>query len=326
MNRREIILAGIATGMATGLPLRAFAQDGFPNRPMRLIVPFSPGGVVDVIARLWVEEMRGLGTFVVENQGGAGGVTGAHNVARASGDGYTMLLGNTSTQVVNPLVMANPPYDPTKAFKTISIIANSAVAVAVNPSVPVKTLAELVAHIKANKDKVSYGSPGAGTLTHLTGEIFKQLAETPELAHVPYRGAGPGITDLVAGHIPTMMLNITSQVLELHRTDKIRIIAVCTPKRIGVLPDVPAAAETMPQLVAQLFTGLFVPASTPGDIIEKAAAVNKAAMASKPFQQKLVEAGFEPVNDTPAEAQKFVDAEISRLGPLIKSTGFKPAG
>ena len=326
MNRREIILAGIATGMATGLPLRAFAQDAFPNRPIRLIVPFSPGGVVDVVARLWVEEMRGLGTFVVENQGGAGGVTGAHNVARASGDGYTMLLGNTSTQVVNPLVMAHPPYDPAKAFKTISIIANSAVAFAVNPNVPAKTLSELVAYIKANKGKVSYGSPGAGTLTHLTGEIFKQLAETPELAHVPYRGAGPGITDLVAGHIPTMMLNITSQVLELHRTDKIRIIAVCTPKRIGVLPDVPAAAETMPQLVAQLFTGLFVPASTPVDIIDKVAAVNKAAMASKPFQQKLVEAGFEPVNDTPAEAQKFVDAEIARLGPLIKSTGFKPAG
>lgn len=293
---------------------------------MRLIVPFSPGGVVDVIARLWVEEMRGLGTFVVENHGGAGGTTGANIVARAGGDGYMMLFGNTSTQVVNPLVMANPPYDPAKAFKTISIIANSAVAVAVNPNVPVKTLAELVAHIKSNKDKVSYGSPGAGTLTHLTGEIFKQLAGTPEFVHVAYRGAGPGITDLVAGHIPSMMLNITSQVLELHRTGKIRILAVCTPKRIGVLPDVPAAAETMPKLVAQLFTGLFVPASTPAPIIEKIAGANKAAMASKAFQKKLVDAGFEPVNDTPAEAQKFVDAELSRLGPLIKSTGFKPGG
>ena len=322
MNRREVLVGGLAAG----LPLAAFAQDTFPSRPIRLIVPFSPGGVVDVIARLWVEEMRGLGTFVIENQGGAGGVTGAHNVARATGDGYTMLLGNTSTQVVNPLVMANPPYDPVKAFKTIGIIANSAVAIAVNPSVPVRSISELVAYIKANKDKASYGSPGAGTLTHLTGEIFKQLAGTPELAHVPYRGAGPGITDLVAGHIPTMMLNITSQVLELHRTDKIRIIAVCTPRRIGVLPVVPAAAETMPQLIAQLFTGLFVPASTPGDIIEKVANVNKAAMASQAFQQKLIEAGFEPVNDTPAEAQKFVDAEIARLGPLIKSTGFKPAG
>lgn len=201
MNRRELLLAGLAAG----LPLPAFAQETFPNRPIRLIVPFSPGGVVDVIGRLWVEEMRGLGTFVIENQGGAGGVTGAHNVARAAGDGYTMLLGNTSTQVVNPLVMATPPYDPAKAFKTISIIANSAVAFAVNPNVPAKTIAELVAYIKANKEKVSYGSPGAGTLTHLTGEIFKQLAGTPELAHVPYRGAGPGITDVLGGQVPYIL-------------------------------------------------------------------------------------------------------------------------
>lgn len=321
-NRRELLIGAAA---AT-LPLPAFAQDAYPNRPIRLIVPFSPGGVVDVIARLWVEEMRELGTFVVENQGGAGGITGANHVAKSAPDGYTMLLGNTSTQVVNPLVMHQPPYDPVKAFTPISIIANSAVAFAVNPNVPVKNITEAVAYIKANKGKVSYGSPGAGTLTHLTGEIFKQLTDTPDLAHVAYRGAGPGIADLVAGHIPTMMLNITSQVLELHRTDKIRIIAVCTPKRIGVLPDVPAAAETMPQLVAQLFTGLFVPAGTPKAVVDKVAGINAKAMGSKAFQDKLIEAGFEPVKDTPAEAQKFVDAEIARLGPLIKSTGFKPGG
>lgn len=322
MSRRNLLVGAAAAG----LPLPGFAQGAFPNRPIRLIVPFSPGGVVDVIARLWVEEMRELGTFVVENQGGAGGITGANNVAKSSPDGYTMLLGNTSTQVVNPLVMPHPPYDPAKAFTTVSIIANSAVAFAVNPTVPIRTLAEATAYIKANKGKVSYGSPGAGTLTHLTGEIFKQLTDTPDLVHVPYRGAGPGIADLVAGHIPTMMLNITSQVLDLHRTDKIRIVAVCTPKRIGVLPDVPAAAETMPQLIAQLFTGLFVPAGTPAAVIDRVAAVNAKAMGSKEFQTKLIDAGFEPVKDTPAEAQKFVDAEIARLGPLIKSTGFKPGG
>ena len=328
MNRRELLLAGLAAGLPLpGLPAftrPAHAQDAYPSHPIKLVVPFAPGGVVDVIARLWVEEMRGLGTFVIENQGGAGGISGANAVARATPDGYTMLLGNTSTQVVNPLVMANPPYDPAKAFRTISIIANSAVAFAVNPSVPVKSLAELTAYIKANQGKVSYGSPGAGTLTHLTGEIFKQLAAIPDLVHVPYRGAGPGIADLVAGHIPTMMLNVTNQVLELHRTGNIRIIAVCTPKRIGVLPDVPAAAETMPQLIAQLFTGLFVPAATPQAIVDKLAEANTKAMTSKAFRDKLIDAGFEPVLDTPAEAQKFVDAEIGRLGPMIKATGFKP--
>ena len=322
MNRRQLL----ALGLAAALPsLPALAQD-FPSRPIRLVVPFSPGGVVDVIARLWVEEMKDLGTFVIENQGGAGGITGASAVARAQPDGYTMLLGNTSTQVVNPMVMASPPYDPAKAFAAVAIVANSAVSIGVHPDVPAKTVPELVAYIKANPAKASYGSPGAGTLTHLAGEIFKQLAGTPELAHVAYRGAGPGITDLVAGHIPMMMLNVTSQVLELHRTAKIRLVAVCTPKRLGVLPEVPAAAETMPQLVAQLFTGLFVPASTPRAVIDKVASVNAKAMASEAFRKKLVEAGFEPVADTPAQAQQFIDEEIARLGPLIRSTGFKPAG
>ena len=320
MNRRRLI----ALGASAALPFPAFAQDAYPSRPIKLVVPFGPGGVVDVIARLWVEEMKAFGTFVVENQGGAGGITGANAVARSTPDGYTLLLGNTSTQVVNPMVMAKPPYDPAKAFKTISVIANSAVAFAVHSSVPVKSLPELIAYIKANPTKASYGSPGTGTLTHLTGEIFKQLASVPALAHVPYRGAGPGIADLVAGHIPMMLLNITSQGLELHRTGKIRIIAVCTPKRIGVLPDVAAAADTMPRLIAQLFTGLFVPSATPQPVIDKLAAANKKAMASTAFQKKLIDAGFEPVNDTPAEAQKFVDGEISRLGPLIASTGFKP--
>ncbi len=325
MNRRQLI----ALGASAALPLpvfaqAAFAQDAYPSRPIKLVVPFAPGGVVDVIARLWIEEMKELGTFVIENQGGAGGITGAGSVARSTPDGYTLLLGNTSTQVVNPMVMAKPPYDPVKAFKTVSVIANSAVAFAVHPSVPVKSLPELIAFIKANPAKASYGSPGTGTLTHLTGEIFKQLAAVPELAHVPYRGAGPGIADLVAGHIPMMLLNITSQGLELHRADKIRIIAVCTPKRIGVLPDVPSASDTIPQLIAQLFTGLFVPSATPQVVIDMLAAANKKAMTSKVFQQKLIDAGFEPVNDTPAEAQKFVDAEMSRLGPLIASTGFKP--
>ncbi len=320
MKRRNFLLAGLATA----LPFPARAQDAFPSRPIKLVVPFAPGGVVDVIARLWTEEMKSFGTFVVENQGGAGGVTGANNVAKSTPDGYTMLLGNTSTQVVNPMVMASSPYDPAKAFKTISIIANSAVAIAVHPDVPVKKLAELAPYIKANPGKASYGSPGAGTLTHLTGEIFKQLTDTKDLAHVPYRGAGPGIADLVAGHIPTMMLNITNQVLELHNTGKIRIIAVCTPKRIGVLPNVEAAAETMPKLVAQLFTGLFVPADTPPAVIDRIASANKAAMTSKAFKQKLIDAGFEPVDDTPAQAQAFVDAELARLVPLIKSTGFKP--
>jgi tripartite-type tricarboxylate transporter receptor subunit TctC len=325
LNRRDVLAAAGSLGLAATLPSAgAHAQAAFPDRPIKLIVPFSPGGLVDVVARLWTEEMRSLGTFVIENQGGAGGITGAVAVARAQPDGYTMLLGNTSTQVVNPLIMASPPYDPVKTFQAVAIIANSAVSFAVHPSVPAKNLTGLIAYIKANPEKASYGSPGTGTMTHLGGEIFKQLAGLPKLVHVPYRGAGPGLADLVAGHIPMMALNITSQGLELHRAGQIRIVTVLTPKRINVLPDVQAAAEIMPDLIAQLFTGLFVPAATPKELIEKVATANRQAMGNAAFRKKLVDAGFEPVLDTPLEAQKFVNTEIARLGPQIKVTNFKP--
>lgn len=323
MNRRELL----ALALAAGLPLPAWAQAKYPDRAIRLIVPFAPGGVVDIIGRLWADSVSSaLGTVVVENQGGAGGVTGANFVARSAADGYTVLLGNTSTQVVNPAVMASPPYDPLKAFTTVSIVANSAVAIAVHPgTVPAKTLPELVGWIKANAGKKpSYGSPGAGTLTHLGGEIFKQLAGLPDLAHVAYRGAGPGINDLVGGHIPTMMLNITGQVLELHRGGQIRIIATCTPKRLEVLPDVQAASETYPNLIAQLFTGLFVPAGTDKAIVAALAEANRKLATTESYRKRLLESGFDPVVDTPAEAQAYLEQEIARLVPLVKSTGFKP--
>jgi tripartite-type tricarboxylate transporter receptor subunit TctC len=261
---------------------------------------------------------------VIENHGGAGGTIGAAEVARAQPDGYTLLLGNTSTQVLNPAVMPRAPYNPATDFITVTILATSAVAIAVNPSVPAKDLRELVRHIKANPGKMSYGSPGAGTLTNLAGEMFKYFAGIPDLAHVPYRGAGPGMSDLVSGHIPMMALNITGQVLELHRSGKIRILAVCTPRRLSVLPDVPTAAETYPDLVAQLFTGVFAPAGTPGAIVERIAQANRTVMANEEFKKRLIESGFEPMSDTPADAQKFVDAERARLLPVVQAIGFKP--
>ena len=325
MNRRDAIRLGLSSlGAAAWSPGSMLAQLAYPDRPIRLIVPFAAGGVVDVIGRLWGEQMKApLGTVVIENQGGGGGTIGAADVARATPDGYTVLLGNTSTQILNPAIMPRPPYDPASAFVTISILANSAVSIAVHPSVPAKTLSELIAHIKANPGKMSYGSPGAGTFTNLAGEMFKQLAGTPDVIHVPYRGAGPGMTDLVSGHISMMVLNITNQAIALHQSGKIRILAVLTPKPLDVLPDVPTGTQTLPNLVAMLFTGLFVPAGTPKAVIDRIAEANHAAMASEEFKKKLIATGFDPVVDTPAEAQRFVDAERARLVPLVKSVGFK---
>lgn len=325
MNRRDVIRLGVSSLAATTwTPASVLAQSQYPDRPIRLIVPFAAGGVVDVIGRLWGEQMKSpLGTVVIENHGGGGGIIGAADVARAQPDGYTVLLGNTSTQVLNPAIMPNPPYDPASAFVTISILATSAVSIAVHPSVPAKTLQELIAHIKANSGKMSYGSPGVGTFTNLAGEMFKQLAGTPDVTHIPYKGAGPGMSDLVSGHIPIMVLNITNQAISLHQSGNIRILAVLTPKPLSVLPDVPTGTQTLPDLVAMLFTGLFLPAKTPKAIIDRIAQANHAAMASDEFKKKLIAAGFDPVLDTPAEAQRFVDAERARLIPLVKSTGFK---
>ena len=309
--------AGLVSLFAPGC--QVLAQEKYPARPIKLVVPFAPGGVVDVVARLWAEEMRELGTFVVENQGGAGGSTGTGAVARATPDGYTLLLGNTSTVVVNPLMSANVPYDPVKDFAPVGVVAIASVSLAVTPSLPVKDLASLVTYIKSNAGKVSYGSPGTGTISHLAGEIFKELAGLKDLAHVPYRGAGPALQDLVAGHLPVLSNNVTDQGLELHRSGKIRIVSVMAEKRLAELPDVAPAVETLPGLVARTFTAVLVPAAKPRPIIDQLAAANRRIMSRTSFQARLAKASFEPVLDTPEEARAFIEREIAALAPRIKA-------
>ena len=313
MNRREIILGATSALAAVGLAPPVWAQADYPNRPIRLMVPFAPGGVTDVAARIWAEKVRpSLGTIVIENQGGASGSIGASEVVRAAPDGYTLLLGNTSTQVLIPGLMPRPPYDPIKDFTTISIIAKSPIAIGINPALPVKNLPELVNYIKANPGKMTYGSPGAGTFTNLAGEMFKQQTGVTDLTHIPYRGGGQSIADVVSGHIPMVMITITDYVIELHKTGKIRLVAVMTPQRMTVLPDVPATAETHPNLIASLFLGVFAPAATPKLIIDRIAQANRAAIASADFKQKLTSSGFEPVQDTPEEAQRYIQTEQIR--------------
>jgi tripartite-type tricarboxylate transporter receptor subunit TctC len=290
-----------------------------------VIVPFSPGGVVDTIARLWAQKVGPLlGTIIVDNRGGAGGVIGAGEVARARPDGYTLLVGNSSTQIINPVVMRTPPYDPVKDFVTIDILAISATSIMVHPSLPVRDLKQLIAYAKANPDKLSYGSAGAGTLTHLAGEMFKQRAGGLQIVHVPYRGAGPAVTDLVSGYIPMMTPNVTGQLLGMYKAGRIRILSVNAPARLKAAPEIPATGEILPNMIAQLFTGLFAPAGTPKPIVDRVSQATRKALADESFQQKLILSGFEPVLDSsPEKARRFVDQEREQLLPLIKATGFK---
>src|SRR5882672_8288676 len=221
MNRRDVLAAGLASLSAAALaPLTALA---YPDRVIRLVVPFSAGGATDVVGRLWAEKMKPiLGTVVTENRGGGGGVIGAAEVARSQPDGHTFLFGNTSTQVLIPAIASNPTYDGLKDFAAVYIMCVSPTSIVVHESVPAHTLMELIAYAKANPTKLSYGSAGAGTMTNLAGELFKQLIGVPSITHIPYKGAAPGVADLASGHIPMMTPNVGGPLLKFHRTGKVR--------------------------------------------------------------------------------------------------------
>jgi tripartite-type tricarboxylate transporter receptor subunit TctC len=298
----------------------------FPARPIRLVVPFPPGGVFDFIGRPLAERLKPvLGSVFVENVGGGGGTLGGAAVAHARADGYTMLLGGTTQYVTEILLKTRPLYDPLKDLEPIADAAVTTFAITVHPSVPAKDLKELVTYAKQNPGKVSYGSSGAGTLNHLTGEALKLQAGLPDLTHVPYRGAGPALADLMGGQIPVNIPAMSRQVLEFHRTGKLRILAVVSPTRLTGTPELPTAVEQgFPTLVAQQFIGLLAPAGTPKEIVAQIAQATHAVLAAKDFQQMLLEAGVEPdVDSTPDKFRRALEGDIVHWTPVINAMGFK---
>ena len=221
--------------------------------------------------------------------------------------------------------MSRPPYDPLKDFVGIYILCVSPNSIVVHESVPARTLAELIAYAKANPGKLSYGSAGAGTMTNLAGELFKQLIGAPDIVHIPYKGAAPGVTDLASGHIPMMTPNVGGQLLQFHRTGKVRILAVTSERRLKIAPDIPTAVEAgLPGMVAANFNGLFAPASVRKPIIDLIAQATHTMMQDEEFQKPLINSGFEPVLDSgPDAVQHMVTSELARWMPIMKATGFK---
>ncbi len=323
LRRRQFLKGGLAAASAAALSSPALA---YPDRVIRLVVPFSPGGATDVAARLWAAKMKpALGAIVVENKGGGGGVLGATEVARSQPDGHTFVFGNTSTQVLIPAIMPKPPYDAIKDFAGVYIMCVSPTCIVVHESVPARTLQEFIAYARANASKLSYGTAGAGTMTNLSGELFKQLIGAPEITHVPYKGAAPGVTDLAAGHIPMMTPNVGGPLLQFHRTGKVRILAIASQQRMQAAPDIPTAIEAgLPGMVAANFNGLFAPAGTPRPVLDRVAQLTRAIVAEDEVQKSLISSGFEPILDSgPDEASRLVADELARWEPLIKATGFK---
>jgi tripartite-type tricarboxylate transporter receptor subunit TctC len=327
MRRRDIVAAGLMVIGAPALARRsALAQSKYPERPIRLIIPFPPGGVYDAVGRPLADRMKPLlGTVVVENIGGAGGALGAAAVARAQPDGYTLLLGGGGALVLTPIASSRPPFDPIRDFEPIALLVTTGLAIVVNPSLPVRTLSELVDYARSNPGKLSYGSAGVGSMNQLTGELFKSLTGSADVVHVPYKGGGPAITDLISGQIPIATPNVTAQIIELHRAGKLRILAVTAPERLAAAPDIPTAIEQgLPRMISQNFIGLFAPARTPPAIIALIAQAAQGVMADEAFRRSLVASGFEPEPaSTPDKTRRLVEDEIVRWTPVIQGLGFK---
>jgi tripartite-type tricarboxylate transporter receptor subunit TctC len=327
MTRRGFLVS--VAGLAFGLLAHThtlLAQSKYPDRPIRLIVPFPPGGAFDTVGRPWAEKMKPLlGTVVVENIGGGGSSVGAAQAAHARPDGYTILLGGATTHVPEALLKTRPLYDPLKELEPISGIAVTAFAIAVHPSVPVNDLKELIAYAKANPGKLSYGSAGHGSLNHLTGELFKLKMGITDLVHVPYRGAGPAIADILAGQIPMIIPAMTNHVLELHRGGKLKVLAVTHGNRLLAAPDLPTAIEQgVPDLVSPNFIGVFAPAGTPKEITEQISEANRKALDEPAYQQMLIAGTFEPEKGLdPQRYRTYVESEIRRWRPIVQATGIR---
>jgi tripartite-type tricarboxylate transporter receptor subunit TctC len=322
MRRRDVVKFGAAAA-ASLLARAAFAQDTYPNRPIHVIVPSSAGGVHDVIARIWTDRVKStLGTIVIENRSGGGASIAINAVAQSQPDGYTFLLGSTSNLVMRE-GLGNHVYDAAKDLAAAAIFATTSTSITVNPSVPATTVNELIEFIKANPGRLSYGSGGTGAITHITVEMFKQMAGGLDIVHVPYKGMAPAMNDLISGEIAVGFVNITAQVMALHRSGKIRILAVNAPARLTTAPDIPTAIEAgVTDFVSQTFFGLFGAAGTPKSALDKINQATQATWSDRDFQQRLVESGFEPMlGYGPEQADAYLKQEIARWSPIVQKVG-----
>jgi tripartite-type tricarboxylate transporter receptor subunit TctC len=326
MRRRDLLTGSVAALSAPLLARPVFGQARYPDHPIRLVVPFPPGGGFDAVGRPFADKMKSvLGSMVVENMGGGGSSLGAAAVARARPDGYTILLGGSSTHVTEAVLKSKPLYDPLKDLEPIANLVLSAFALAIHPGVPARTLKEFIYYAKANPGKLSYGHAGVGSLNHLTGEMLKALTQTPTIVHVPYRGSGPATADTLSGQVQMVTPAVTAPLLEYHRTGKLRILAVTSPKRLIAAPDIPTAVEAgVPNMISEQSIGLLAPAGTPGAIIEQIYQASRSVLAEQSFQRMLIESGFEPdLDSNPQSFRRLIEADIARWAPLVTAIGVR---
>jgi tripartite-type tricarboxylate transporter receptor subunit TctC len=315
------LLAAVFTAFAFVAP--ASAQP-YPSRPITLVVPFPPGGSTTIVARIVAEKMsEALGQpIVIENHAGAGGTVGTKAVAKSPPDGYTLLLGYTGTLAIGPTLYPNAGYDPRKDFAPVGLIGNAPNSLVVHPSFPAKSVQELIAYAKAHPGEVNFGSAGVGTVSHVAGEYFATEAGI-KLTHVPYRGTGPALADLIGGHIPMAFAPIPATHGPVSQ-GQLRGLAVTSAKRSSLVPDLPTIAESgLPGFEASLFYGIVAPAGTPRPIIDTLNKALRAALASDDVHQRLATDGAEPTPSTPEEYAAHIDKDEKRWSAVVKASGAK---
>ena len=318
----EKLLLAAALGLATlgAAPAPALAQ-GFPNKPIRMVVTFPPGGAPDILARLFADKAQLGQNVLVDNRPGAGGNIGADFVAKAPADGYTLVMGTVGTHSINGALYAKMPYDMVKDFVPVAHVASAPNLLVVTNELPVKTVAELIAYMKANPNKLSFGSPGIGTSVHVSGELFKSLTGT-QMQHVPYKGRQFAIPDLVGGQIQLMFDNMPSA-LPMAKEGKIRAVAQTTLRRSPAAPDVPTVAETIPGFEATTWFAVFAPAGTPADVVSRINSELQRVFKLPDVVDKLKTLGLEPWISTPDELAKFQASEMLKWAKVVKESGAK---
>jgi tripartite-type tricarboxylate transporter receptor subunit TctC len=312
------MFAVVALTLATDCALAAY-----PDRIIRIIVPFAPGGGTDVVARTLAQEMaKELGvSVIIENKPGAGTIIGTQSVATSEADGYTLLMG-TFANAVNPSLYAKLPYDQQRDFVPVALVARSFNIVVVNPASPIKSIADLVATAKAEPDKLSYGTYGTGTSAHLAGELFKHMAGV-NLTTVPYKGAAPAITDLIGGQIQVIFTTVASAA-PLIEGGQLRALAVTSAERSPAFPDLPTVSEAgVPGYDAEAWYGLFAPAKTPPGVIDRLNKAAAAAVKADSFKKLAVNEGLVPVASPPGELDRYFRVEQERWRKVIQDAGLK---
>ena len=320
INRREFVSLAAAASLS---PL-SYAEAPYPNKPITLVVPFTPGGSVDNSGRLMADRLsRLLGVpVIVDNKGGAGGSLGSALVAKAKPDGYTLIVTSQSTHVVNPAVTPKLPYDAVNDFAPITLIDRLSNVLLVNASLPVRTFADLVKYAQANPGKLNYASAGTGSVSHLSMELLKTQAKI-NLTHVPYRGAGVAITDVMSGQVQLAWNNLSTNLASI-KNGKLRALAVAAPQRVAQLPDVPTFAELgHPQVQVSNWMGYVAPKGTPKPIIDKLAAAFAKAADHAEVKDRILSQSNEVGGGTPADFAAFIEAESLKWSRLVKERGIR---